>query len=146
VSSERDLSKLIRDAAESALPKAESVDPVPDLSLDLEEHRLSFEIDCLQQELNELKDNHQLRLTYTARIFWLVVAWLACVVASIIMSGLAAWGFHLSDGVLIAFITSTTVNVVGLFVLVAKWMFPSGKGSSSGATLQVKSSTVRARK
>jgi hypothetical protein len=41
-------------------------------------------------------------------------------------SGFGYKSFELPDGVLIAFIASTTVNVVGLFVLVAKWMYPAG--------------------
>jgi hypothetical protein len=33
--------------------------------------------------------------------------------------------FELSDAVLIALITTTTVNVLGLFYIVARWLFPS---------------------
>jgi len=35
------------------------------------------------------------------------------------------------DKVLIAFITSTTINVVGLFVVVAKWMFPTVQNNTN---------------
>jgi hypothetical protein len=36
------------------------------------------------------------------------------------------WRFYftLSDKVLIAFITSTTASVIGIFIIVAKWLFP----------------------
>jgi hypothetical protein len=43
---------------------------------------------------------------------------------------------------LIAFITSTTVNVVGLFVLVAKWMFPAGSGKATGGELNAKAESL----
>jgi len=33
--------------------------------------------------------------------------------------------FALSDKVLIAFITSTTASVIGIFYVVAKWLFPA---------------------
>jgi hypothetical protein len=46
--------------------------------------------------------------------------------------------------VLIAFIGSTTVNVVGLFVLVAKWMYPGdAKGRTDRTQLQVKAASLK---
>jgi len=77
--------------------------------------------------LKEAQDTHRLRLGYAGRIFWLVSAWLVCVAVAVYLSGFKLKGFELSSEVLIAFITSTTINVVGLFVVVAKWMFPNGK-------------------
>ena len=85
-----DLAKIISAAAEaeaSPLPQELTADVSPDLGIDLEEHRLQFQINCLNQDLQELKDTHGLRVSYTGRIFWLVVAWLACVVACVVLSG-----------------------------------------------------------
>ena len=143
-----DLEKIVSEAAEADVAPAITPTPakeadLPDLGLDLEEHRLAFEIDCLQQDLQALKDTYGLRVSYTGRIFWLVVAWLACVVTCVVFSGFKFRSFQLSDNVLIAFITSTTVNVVGLFVLVAKWMFPSGKTSPDGKELHSRSAALR---
>lgn len=124
-----EISKIVVQAAERDNPVLEvaiPTDAVVDLSLDLEEHKLSFRMQCLEHELKELRDKHGLRLTYAGRIFWLVVGWLACVVICIVLAGFKYKGFSLSDTVLVAFITSTTVNVVGLFVMVAKWMYPDG--------------------
>ncbi len=101
-------------------------EPEPDLSLDLAEHQLFYQVEALKQELKEAQDTHELRLGYAGRIFWLVCAWLVCVAIAVFMSGFSLWNFNLSDKVLITFITSTTINVVGLFVVVAKWMFPNG--------------------
>jgi lipopolysaccharide export LptBFGC system permease protein LptF len=106
-------------------------EPEPDLSLDLKEQQLDFQVENLRQELKETKDTHDLRLGYSSRIFWLVCCWLVCVAASVFMSGFNFHGFSLSDNVLIAFITSTTVNVVGLFVVVAKWMFPNSNNKKN---------------
>jgi hypothetical protein len=123
-----DVTRLIIEAAErdSPPPGSDQSNSQPNLEIDLEEHKIEFQLQCLWQELAELKDTHALRLAYTGRIFWLVVAWLACVVICIVFSGFRYHEFRLSDAVLIAFISSTTVNVVGLFVLVAKWMYPAG--------------------
>ena len=83
-----------------------------------------------KQQLKELKDTHKLRLVYAGRIFWLVCAWLVLVAIAVFMSGFDLWGFKLSDKVLIAFIITTTINVVGLFIVVAKWMFPGDDKSN----------------
>ncbi|MDD5125380.1 hypothetical protein [Methylovulum sp.] len=106
-------------------------EPEPDLSLDLAEHQLFYQVETLKQQLKEAKDTHKLRLGYADKIFWLVCSWLIGVVIAVFMSGLNAFGFSLSDNVLIAFITSTTVNVVGLFFVVAKWMFPNNHKSKN---------------
>ncbi|MBA4028091.1 MAG: hypothetical protein C0475_02940 [Planctomyces sp.] len=60
---------------------------------------------------------------YTSRLYWLMVGWMGAVYAVIVLSGLTAWGFKLSDAVLIALITGTTANVIGLFVIVARYLF-----------------------
>jgi len=58
-------------------------------------------------------------------LFWLIVVWLAFVVTYVGLTASTGGKFKLSDSVLIAFITSSTVSVLGLFVLAAKWLFPS---------------------
>ena len=97
----------------------------PDLGLSLREHRELHEIETLKQRLKEAVDVHKLRVEYTRKIFTLVCTWLGCVVVCVLFSGFNFGHFRLADSVLIAFITSTTVNVVGLFIVVAKWMYPS---------------------
>lgn len=136
-----DLSQRVIKAASHDKPANNDAD-LPDLGLDLQEHQLSFQVSVLQNEvhtiqhaLKEARDTHALRLSYTKKIFWLVVGWLACVVACIVLTGFKCYGFSLSEKVLIAFITSTTINVVGLFILVAKWMYavPEKKKRKRGA-------------
>ena len=96
----------------------------PDLEVGLEDHKLQYEIDALRQELKESADNHQLRIDYANKIFILVCVWLGCVIAAVLLAGFKSYdNFTLSDKVLITFITSTTINVLGLFAIVAKWLF-----------------------
>ena len=124
------LRSRVKEAASHDEPQDENPALSPDLARNLEEHRdaveistLQLRVDALAQQHKETLDLHRLRLGYTRKIFWLVCVWLGCVVVGVGLSGLKAWGFGLSDAVLIAFITSTTVNVVGLFIVVAKWMY-----------------------
>lgn len=119
-------SQILRAAANDKAT-GESTD-APDLSEDLEEHKLRYEVETLKQQVVEARDTHNLRVGYSKKLFWLVCTWLACVAVAVGLSGFGAWGFKLSDAVLIAFITTTTVNVVGLFIVVAKWLFPAKNG------------------
>lgn len=142
----RDLSKIITEVAEQEQVESitTSAELEPDFELDLEEHKLEFRVACLQHDFLELQANHLLRLSYTSRIYWMVIGWLACVVACIGFSGFGAYGFKLSDAVLIAFLSTTTVNVIGLFVLVAKWMYPTGGlKTASGIELQNKMALMK---
>lgn len=78
-----------------------------------------------KQELTEQHELHETRLGYVPRLFWLIVAWLAITSIFLAFAGFHSWGFTLSEKILIALITSTTANVLGLFYVVAKWLYPA---------------------
>lgn len=86
----------------------------------------SLELEGTKDELITARDLHATRKEYTSKLFRLIVVWLSIVVLFVFLSATLKPRFTLSDSVLIAFITSTTVSVLGLFVLVAKWLFPQG--------------------
>jgi hypothetical protein len=72
-----------------------------------------------QQDINQLQ-------RYAGRIFWLVVAWLSGTFALLLLQGFLGpnhW-FNLDDAVLIAAIGGTTINVIGIFIVVARYLFP----------------------
>lgn len=98
-----------------------------DLATDLNEYKLQYQIDALKQANQESADNHRLRTEFAHNLFLLVCTWLICVIAAVLMVGFKFLGFYLADNVLIVFITTTTINVLGLFVIVAKWLFPNPK-------------------
>jgi hypothetical protein len=103
----------------------------PNLHIPLEEHKHYHEIQSLRQELLETQDTHTLRLKYTFNIFIIICTWLAFVIVGVFFSGFKLFNFSLSDKVLIAFITSTTISVLGLFIVVAKWMFPNNQSKEN---------------
>lgn len=119
---------LIEKAASKESAGVSLAEPESPLEIDLPEHKLFFEVESLKQGLKETQDTHALRLGYAEKIFRLVAAWLLVVVIAVFFAGFSLLGFNLSDKVMIAFITSTNVTVVGLFVVVAKWMFPGSGG------------------
>ena len=71
---------------------------------------------------------HTWREKYAHRIFCVIVVWLFCDVGLVLLYGFgqAKWILFLAkDTVIIAFITSTTVAVLGLFAIVMRWLYPS---------------------
>lgn len=100
-------------------------------------------------ELRDFTNEVENRSKYTSRLFWLMVGWIVVVLGILIASGvevppimpddvkLTAFGrwvgsFRLSDPVLIALIGGTTANVIGLFLVVANYLFGPRRKHSNG--------------
>lgn len=110
---------------EGAARDEETQAPVdtPESRLKYELERLQLENTRLADENEELKDVHELRKQYVPNLFMLTVFWLAAVIV-IVWRVAEGRNFHLSDNVLVALITSTTINVIGIFIIAARWLFP----------------------
>ncbi len=93
--------------------------------LQIENQGLELQNQRLKDESVRLTELHDTRKQYVGRLFWLITAWLTVVIALVALSATLKDVFTLADSILIAFITSTTVSVIALFVIVAKWLFPS---------------------
>jgi len=64
------------------------------------------------------------RKEYANKIFYLIVVWLVVLLIVLLLQGFGKTvSFSLSDSVLLAFIGGTTINVLGIFVIVAKYIF-----------------------
>lgn len=125
-------SKLVTKAAKRHIPPPVDQDDLVKQEIeqqDVDQRKLAIEI--AQQQLKEDRDNHALRTAYADRIFNLVVAWLICVIAAVFFSGAEGIKFELPNNVLIAFIVTTTLNIIGLFAIVAKWLFNQNSSKST---------------
>ena len=91
----------------------------PSLHDPLSKHKEHFEKKRLQAAGSYLDLQH----VFAYLLFGLVSTWLLAVIITIFLCGFAYRNFKLNDSVLIAFITSTTTSVIGLFLLVARWLF-----------------------
>ena len=147
-----DLSAIRENAAEVDGVVTLSTSAEPDYGRSLDEHKKDYIIEherktlaqlyeLKQQELAQHKEIHKWRKNYSSKIFWLVCVWLGCVIVSIFFQGFNFSSFSLTDGVLIAFITTTTASVVGIFLVVANWLFPHNKSTKeTSTTIEEKSS------
>jgi len=103
---------------------------------------LTAKVDDLEQQLKERKQLHKLRKRHSSRLFGLTVAWVGLVWLVVLLQGFGQWftpilsrfdyiKFHLSDTVAVAFITSTTATVLGLYGIAAYWLFGKPKKEES---------------
>lgn len=97
----------------------------------LERERLAskseLERERYRQETQRQQREHDLRIGFAGYIYWLVAVWLVVVVCILIWQGVTPQT-RLSDSVLITLLTTTTINVLGLLLTVARYLFPSPGG------------------
>jgi hypothetical protein len=106
------------------LTSANQIPLEPDYGKDLGQ----IEIDWYRNNLIEAQSMFKERRRYALWLFWLSVIWLIVILAFLLFAAIKTMfgiDFELSDAVLIALITTTTINVLGLFYIVARWLFPS---------------------
>ncbi len=75
-------------------------------------------------QIEDYRGHIETRSKFANRIFWFVSSWMASVFGILVADGTSVGGFDLADGVLIALISGTTLNVLGLFAIVANYFFP----------------------
>ncbi|MDR3228840.1 MAG: hypothetical protein LBT53_05450 [Puniceicoccales bacterium] len=84
-----------------------------------------------KENRNAREERRKEQKRYANRLFNLIAIWLVGVFILLALSGGEievcgrVIGVKFSDTVLVTYLTTTTVTVLGLFVIVAKWLFPS---------------------
>ena len=81
----------------------------------------------LKAQIRKFEDDNTGRREFSRSIFTVTVIWMFLVLMIIIQSASGRW--HLSDSVLIALITTTTANVIGVFIIVANYLFNRDKST-----------------
>ncbi|MEJ7586561.1 MAG: hypothetical protein WKI04_03255 [Ferruginibacter sp.] len=80
-------------------------------------------IKALETYNNTISQNISERKKYATKIFRLTVSWTTAIFFVIFLNGFAFHCFYISDKVLITLITTTTINFLGFFLLVTKYLF-----------------------
>jgi cation transport ATPase len=86
--------------------------------------RLIIDNDLRREELENRKQDRAQRKTFAKMIFWFLCAYMLIVMALIYFSGFKVC--FLSNNVLITLLTTTTANIIGIFLLVVKYLFAKG--------------------
>lgn len=78
-------------------------------------------------QLKRIEDENEARKTFSENIFTVTVLWMASILFVVFCSGMGK--LKLSDGVLIALITTTTANVFGFLYVVVNYLFNKEKST-----------------
>jgi len=82
------------------------------------------------ENLSSQKQDREERKRYAAHFFKLACSWVMVISALLVLQGFhgyGAWEFHLSDPVTLSAIGATTINILGILYVVAKYLFPPRK-------------------
>ena len=106
----------------SGISKKKETSQDKELTFDEKHEALAYRVAELEYSSKSIDIEN--RRTYASRIYGMIVGWLVAVILIIVGSGFKQiFPFYLSDNVLITLIGGTTVNVLGLFVIVVKYYF-----------------------
>jgi len=88
---------------------------------------LDMEEEFARAQLKRLLDDNKARRVFSVIIFAITILWMFLVLIIVVQCSRKV--FHLSDGVLIALITTTTANVFGFFYVVVNYLFNKDKST-----------------
>jgi len=100
------------------VPKAEDVVATSEESID---RALKWE-----DYIGKKQDREQ-RKQFAGKLYWFLSIYMACVFLLLLLSGFRFIPFTLNEAVLLAMLGTTTANVVSIFIVVAKYLFPANK-------------------
>ncbi len=74
---------------------------------------------------DEAEKNVNQRTYISWSIFGVMIAWLVFVIVVVILAG--ANVLHLSDSVLMTLLATTTTNIIGMWAIILRYLFPNNK-------------------
>jgi uncharacterized membrane protein len=92
---------------------------------DLSKEAIAAQVAQLREDVKQTKRVNLFRLVMLVALFAVIILWILSVIVMTAFLGFKLWGFTLSDAVMITYITTTTASVFGLFLIAAKWLYPS---------------------
>ena len=93
-----------------------------------------------EQQLLEKQQTHEIRKKHLGRLFYLTLCWIVVIWIVVVLQGFGQiptktnmfdLKFELSEAILIAFMTTTTTTVLGLYGIAAYWLYGAPKKSES---------------
>lgn len=79
------------------------------------------ELEYKKEELESRRQDREQRGKFSGRIFVFMGIYMFCILAVLVLTGCGV--FTLSDTVLVSLLTTTTADVIGIFIIVAKYLF-----------------------
>lgn len=127
MSDNEQLSSLLSDDAKEEENVEEVLASLPKQagSANLQVDFLRARIDRLKEENNGLTQDRQQRKTFSYYIYGFMCVYSLITLSLVFLVGISA--ACLSDTVLVTLLTTSLADVIGLFIVVAKYLFPQHK-------------------
>ncbi len=88
---------------------------------------LHTENDIRKEELKGKIQDREQRKEFAVKIYHFLCFYLSAVLLLIILSATPLIKFELTEGIIITLLTTTTANIIGIFILVVKYLFATRK-------------------
>lgn len=79
------------------------------------------------EHLESLTQDRKERKKFANKLYWFLLGFILCVVILVFLSGNKCLNFNLSDAVLVTLLTTTSANIIGVFVFVVRYLFNTNK-------------------
>ena len=96
-----------------------------DITSSEEDSAQRIAIEDRREDLENKRQNRNQRKSYGNKLFVFLCVYMILVFIVLFFCGFSLFGFTLSDTVLVALITTTTANVIGIFAFVVRYLFYS---------------------
>lgn len=118
----------LRDITEPNIPpEAADQGVVEDEKATYEAEAGADRIKQLRAENKQRKQDRKERRKYANRVFFLISTWLGVMGIIVLCQGFSPEGFKLDTPVLVTLVSTTTASVLGIFLIVANYLFPNPK-------------------
>lgn len=115
--SQQDDFSAVREASAGERPSAATLLEIRTLD--------AAKLESEKQKIHDIIQDREERAKYANRIYWLVVWYLVVAGYFVFLHGLEREAFRFNDDVLMMLLGTTTASVLGLFVIVANYLFPT---------------------
>lgn len=76
-----------------------------------------------KEHLRSLKQDTDERKRYANKLFWFLITYMVMVFIILFLHGFSVVKFYVHDVVIITLISTTTANIIAIFIFVVKYLF-----------------------
>jgi magnesium-transporting ATPase (P-type) len=103
--------------------KAVDIKKEDKISEDIDQELKRVELQQKTEHLERNKQDRTERKSYANKVFYLISVFICLTLLIVFLAGFKCGSFQLSDTVLTVLLSTTTVNVIGIFMVVMKYLF-----------------------
>jgi hypothetical protein len=121
-----DLAELVQRVKANAAARVARVKTPDSRGLEGDSYLAGLGETYLRQQITHTSQLHYVRLAMLGFLLLLVILWLASIPTLLFLGGTKWKDFELSDTVMVTYIGSTTISVLGLMRIATRWLFTGG--------------------